>query len=154
LEYPNTSHCYEEYRIQACSYVIIDQPLLGNGSASRNERNSCTATKRNFHFGPFQDVIGRDVGTPCGGGLEYLHRSPACRKRRQKGNRVSNEAVRYSLKFCATWTRERQRFQGPVASYGMLRRVALVRADVSEELSASFLPSELTWYFFAVCVCC
>jgi hypothetical protein len=25
---------------------------------------------------------------PCGGGLEYLHRSPASRKRRQKGNPV------------------------------------------------------------------
>jgi hypothetical protein len=25
---------------------------------------------------------------PCGGGLEYLHRSPASRKRRQNGNRV------------------------------------------------------------------
>jgi hypothetical protein len=28
------------------------------------------------------------VGAPCGGGLEYLHRSPASRKRRQKGNPV------------------------------------------------------------------
>jgi hypothetical protein len=26
--------------------------------------------------------------TPCGGGLEYLHRCPASRKRRQKGNPV------------------------------------------------------------------
>jgi hypothetical protein len=25
---------------------------------------------------------------PCGGGLEYLHRSPVGRKRRQKGNPV------------------------------------------------------------------
>jgi hypothetical protein len=24
--------------------------------------------------------------TPCGGGLGYLHRSPECSKRRQKGN--------------------------------------------------------------------
>jgi hypothetical protein len=66
-----------------------------------------------------------------------------------------------------------------MASSGMLRRVALVRTDVSEELSASFIRvtiSErgttlavirnkrtlrrntkylvlvLTWYFFAVCV--
>jgi hypothetical protein len=28
------------------------------------------------------------VDTPCGGGLEYLHRSPTSRKRRQKGNPV------------------------------------------------------------------
>jgi hypothetical protein len=57
-----------------------------------------------------------------------------------------------------------------MASSGMLRRVALVRADVSEELSASFIRvtgiDELgttlavtrnrctTWYFFAACVGC
>jgi hypothetical protein len=34
-------------------------------------------------------------------------------------------------------------------SSGMLRRVALVRTDVSEEPSASF-----TWYFFAALVGC
>jgi hypothetical protein len=28
------------------------------------------------------------IAYPCGGGLEYLHRCPACRKRRQKGNPV------------------------------------------------------------------
>jgi hypothetical protein len=35
--------------------------------------------------------------SPCGGGLEYLHRSvvPARRKRRQKGNAVSDETVKY-----------------------------------------------------------
>jgi hypothetical protein len=33
---------------------------------------------------------------PCGGGLEYLHRSsPASRKRRHKGNTVSDETVLY-----------------------------------------------------------
>jgi hypothetical protein len=42
----------------------------------------------------------------CGGGIEYLQRNPTSRKRRQKGNPVSNETVRYGLKFCGTWTRE------------------------------------------------
>jgi hypothetical protein len=45
-----------------------------------------------------------------------------------------------------------------MASSGMLRRVTLVRTDVSEELSASFirvtrigeLGTSETWYFFAV----
>jgi hypothetical protein len=33
---------------------------------------------------------------PCGGGLEYLHRSPASRKRRREGNPVlSDETVMY-----------------------------------------------------------
>jgi hypothetical protein len=57
-----------------------------------------------------------------------------------------------------------------MASSGMIRRVALVRIDVSEELSASFISvariGELgkmlavtsnrrtLWYFFAACVGC
>jgi hypothetical protein len=38
--------------------------------------------------------------SPCGGELEYLHRSPASRKGRQKGNAVSIETVKFGLKFC------------------------------------------------------
>jgi hypothetical protein len=53
-----------------------------------------------------------------------------------------------------------------MASRGMLGRVALIRTDVSEELSTSFIRvtsiSELgtaltvtsSWYFFAACVGC
>jgi hypothetical protein len=61
-----------------------------------------------------------------------------------------------------------------MASSGMLRREALVRTDVSDELSASFISvtrigelgttlavtnnrrmlRRLTWYFFAACVGC
>jgi hypothetical protein len=56
-----------------------------------------------------------------------------------------------------------------MASSGMLRRVALVRTEVSEELSASYIrvtrigelgtalavtSNRLTWYFFAACVGC
>jgi hypothetical protein len=51
-------------------------------------------------------------------------------------------------------------------SSGMLRRVVLVRTDVSEELSASFirvirigelgttLAVSIKWYFLAACVGC
>jgi hypothetical protein len=53
-----------------------------------------------------------------------------------------------------------------MVSSGMLRRVALVKTDVSDELSASFirvtrigelgttLAATSTWYFFAACVGC
>jgi hypothetical protein len=43
---------------------------------------------------------------PCGGGLEYLHRNPASRKRRRKGNPVSNETVIYGYGPFATLTNE------------------------------------------------
>jgi hypothetical protein len=48
-------------------------------------------------------------------------------------------------------------------SSGMLHRVALVRTDVSEERSASFIRvtrigelgnAKFAWYFFAACVGC
>jgi hypothetical protein len=39
-----------------------------------------------------------------------------------------------------------------MVSSGMLRRVALVRTDASEEPSTSFI--RVTWYFFAACVSC
>jgi hypothetical protein len=56
-----------------------------------------------------------------------------------------------------------------ITSSGMLRRVALVRSDVLEELSASIIrvttigelgttlavtSNQVTWYFFAACVGC
>jgi hypothetical protein len=51
-----------------------------------------------------------------------------------------------------------------MASSGMLRHVALIRTDISEELSASFIrvtrigelgtTLPVTWYFFAACVGC
>jgi hypothetical protein len=44
---------------------------------------------------------------PCGGELEYLHRNPASRKRRRKGNPVPNETVIYGYGSFATLTSER-----------------------------------------------
>jgi hypothetical protein len=44
---------------------------------------------------------GSQPSAQCEGGLEYLLRSPASRKRRQKGNSVSNET---NLISCSVWT--------------------------------------------------
>jgi hypothetical protein len=35
--------------------------------------------------GPCGDYITRITSAPCGGGVEYLHRDPASRKRRRNG---------------------------------------------------------------------
>jgi hypothetical protein len=45
--------------------------------------------ERCFRCGPHRAVIKKTIGaiqfTPCGGGVEYLHRSPASRRRQRKG---------------------------------------------------------------------
>jgi hypothetical protein len=64
-----------------------------------------------------EELINTGLGRerPCEGGLQRLHSSRAGRMRSQKGHPVSNETVRYGLKFCGTWTQGGQRLQGPVA---------------------------------------
>jgi hypothetical protein len=59
------------------------------------------------------------MSNPCGGGLEYLHRNPASRKRRQKGNPVPGVKlgeIKYGLEARGTQTRERLRWRGPAAT--------------------------------------
>jgi hypothetical protein len=46
------------------------------------------------------------IKCPRGGGLEYNHRNPSSRKRRRKGNSVSNETVIYGYGSFATLTSE------------------------------------------------
>jgi hypothetical protein len=62
-------------------------PFLGNGSIARN--NGIT-----FGSGDFSAVLAETIyrgptavteENPCGGGVEYLHRDPASRKRRRNG---------------------------------------------------------------------
>jgi hypothetical protein len=81
--------------------------------------NICIAIKEwCFLCGPCKDIISRAhyILYLCGGGIEYLNCSPSSHKRRQKGNPVSNETVRYCSKFCGSWTRKWQLWLGPVAS--------------------------------------
>jgi hypothetical protein len=54
------------------------------------------------------------VGFPCGAGVEYLHRSPASRRRRRKGSHES-ETVKYNHESHRTRTRKWLRWRGPAA---------------------------------------
>jgi hypothetical protein len=51
---------------------------------------------------------------PCRGGVEYLHRDPASRRKRRKGS-LKSETVKYGRESQGTRTRERLRWQGPAA---------------------------------------
>jgi hypothetical protein len=57
-------------------------PVLTNRTAN-------TSTISVFYEGPCRRFIGNSEGrlqsNPCGGGIEYLHRNPASRRRRRKG---------------------------------------------------------------------
>jgi hypothetical protein len=45
----------------------------------------------------------QSVIRPCGGGVEYLHRDPASRKRRRKGS-LESETVKYGRESYGTRT--------------------------------------------------
>jgi hypothetical protein len=51
---------------------------------------------------------------PCGGGVEYLHRDPASRRRQRKGS-LKFETVKYGSESQGIRTRERLSWQGPAA---------------------------------------
>jgi hypothetical protein len=58
----------------------------------RGKYTSTTIEEQYFLRGPYRGftlkAVGVTVQLPCGGGFEYLHRSPASRRRRRKGNPV------------------------------------------------------------------
>jgi hypothetical protein len=88
---------------------------------------------------PCREVISWSPVAPCGGGIEYLHRSPASRKSRRKGNPVPGVylghpvlggykygdlalqfggvsrigTIKYGLESRGTQTRTEQRWRGP-----------------------------------------
>jgi hypothetical protein len=65
----------------------------------------------------------------------------------------SSPSIIRMIKARVKWTRHVARMERQMhVGYGMLRRVALVKTDVSEELSAWVI--RVTWYFFAACVGC
>jgi hypothetical protein len=51
---------------------------------------------------PIYDTVERSHSSPCGGGLEYSTAVPASRKRRRRGNTVSDETVMYGYWFSVT----------------------------------------------------
>jgi hypothetical protein len=69
--------------------------------------DSYCGTNIYFPWIPLHYISGRadKNGFPCGGGVEYLHRSPASRRRRQKGS-LESERVKYGLESHGTRTRE------------------------------------------------
>jgi hypothetical protein len=77
----------------------VQEPLLGNTSVNTlfpRQRGNKQSWKRHFpcclcpwlYDGTRRSVVGVDRKILCGGGVEYLHRSPASRRRRRKGNPV------------------------------------------------------------------
>jgi hypothetical protein len=58
--------------------------------------------------------LSSDWGFLCGGGVEYLHRSPASRRKRRKGS-LESGTVKYGHESHGTGTREWLRWRGPAA---------------------------------------
>jgi hypothetical protein len=71
-----------------------------------------------FLCGPCREVIkGQRMSfewEPCGGGVEYLHRESASRRRRRKGS-LKTGTVKYGREIQGTRTRETLRWRGPAA---------------------------------------
>jgi hypothetical protein len=81
-----------------------------------NETTAVAMKRRNKHapttieiLVPSKGVIRKKILAahlfPCGGGVKYLHRSPASRRRRPKGS-LEFESVKYGRESHGTWTRE------------------------------------------------
>jgi hypothetical protein len=78
---------------------------------------TCAAIEEGcFLCDPCRDIISKTVKSefspPCGGGVEYLHRDPASRRRRRKGKSRS-ETVKYGRKSYGTRTRKWLRWRRP-----------------------------------------
>jgi hypothetical protein len=67
---------------------VVSGQRLGKHVPAATDTNA-TIEELCFVCGPCRNIITDKVtvvsSTPCGGGVEYLHRDPASRKRRRKG---------------------------------------------------------------------
>jgi hypothetical protein len=68
---------------------------------------------RCYLCGPCRGYITR-ASCQCGGGVEYLHRNPASRRRRQK-RKFESETVKYGSESHGIRTRELMLWRGPAA---------------------------------------
>jgi hypothetical protein len=80
-----------------CRGNVFTEPLPSNGRADEHRYPGKVGYQqmkywgRCFLFGPIRSYIKRRtrghmaIPIPCGGGVEYLHRDPASRRRRRKG---------------------------------------------------------------------
>jgi hypothetical protein len=80
----------------------VKEILVAVPKSSPDTRTDCPTDRWSYDDFDFDCYI-----PPRGGGIEYIHRSPASCKRHQKGN-----PARYGV--CGSWTREWKRWQGPV----------------------------------------
>jgi hypothetical protein len=88
----------------------LGEPLAGNGLLLRPHYSGFQALCHNIKFSSY--LTGNTI--PCGGGVEYLHRSPASRRRRRK-RKSQSETVKYGRESHGTRTREWLRWRGPAA---------------------------------------
>jgi hypothetical protein len=78
-----------------CLFVAVEMCLATRCLQRSGKHASTKIVGLCFLHGPCRGVImktnGATVAIPCGSGVEYLHRSPASRRRRRKGSLVPGE---------------------------------------------------------------
>jgi hypothetical protein len=67
------------------SFVEVETPLLNSDKGGHTDTK--TGGKSNTPAKSDNNNKNNRTGYPCGGGVEYLHRDPASRKRRRNGTK-------------------------------------------------------------------
>jgi hypothetical protein len=98
--------------ISDCTAVVVRQRPANN---NRGIVFSAQSTKQHLNRNREMVFSVWDISCiTCGGGVEYLHRSPATHRRQRKGSHES-ETVKYGREYHGTCTRDWLRWRGPAA---------------------------------------
>jgi hypothetical protein len=81
---------------------------------------------------------------PCGGGVEYLHRGPASRRRRRKGS-LRSETVKHNREPQGTGARESLRWWGPAEIVNDRPLLSSDRKSASHQETRNCLTVIKTW---------